>query len=56
MFQKMSENTCTYPKIKSWRKSNYIEDQNIANIVTQWIDFQQTLEEKCPSIMVENHG
>jgi hypothetical protein len=37
----MSENTCTYPKTKGWRKLKYIEDQKIANKITQWIDFQQ---------------
>jgi hypothetical protein len=39
--KKMSENICTYPKTKSWRKSNYIKDQKIANKITQWLDFQQ---------------
>jgi hypothetical protein len=37
----MSQNTCTYPKTKSWRKYNYIEDQKIANKITQWIVFQK---------------
>jgi hypothetical protein len=27
--KKRSENTCTNPRIKIWRKSNYIEDQRL---------------------------
>jgi hypothetical protein len=38
--KKMSENTCTYPTTKCWRKSNYTGDEKIANKITQWIDFQ----------------